>query len=228
MLYIVATPIGNLDDLSYRQAKILSESDVILAEDTRSAQTLLSAIPKRFKFHIPRSLRIISYYKEREFEKLPEVFKLLKDNKNVSLVSESGLPLISDPGQLLVEQIIKQQLPFTVIPGPSAATAALVYSGFKTDCFMFLGFLPKKYAALVKTVEAMRQSNNILKELVFIFYESPQRINQTLKVLDEKIPKADVCICREMTKQFEETIRGKPKDLMNKKYKGEVTLVIKI
>ncbi|MEK7109754.1 MAG: SAM-dependent methyltransferase, partial [Patescibacteria group bacterium] len=129
MLNIVSTPIGNLDDLSIRQAKTLATSDIILSEDTRSAQTLLEAIKKRFTLTVTCST-VWSYYKEKEFQKLPEIIDLLKEGKNISLISEAGTPLVSDPGYLLVKSCTQRNLPITVIPGPSAVTTALVYSGF--------------------------------------------------------------------------------------------------
>lgn len=230
MLFIVGTPIGNLDDLSLRQAKTLAQSDVILAEDTRSAQILLNAIAKRFIFQVSRSAKIISYYKEKEFEKLPEVLAMLRKNKQVSLISQSGMPLISDPGWLLIKSVIKEELPYTVIPGPTAAITALIYSGFNPNPpaggFMFLGFLPKKESELLRSIERIKRINEIDKEMVFVFYESPQRINKTLELLDRNAPNVDVVICREMTKKFEEIVRGKPKELMKRNYKGEITVVI--
>ncbi len=130
MLNIVATPIGNLDDISLRQEKTLLSSDIILAEDTRSAGILLDACRSRFQQIITNQLspKLISYYKEKEFEKLPEVIVLLKEGKNISLISESGMPLISDPGYLLVKTAIKEDIALTVIPGPSAVLTALTCS----------------------------------------------------------------------------------------------------
>lgn len=226
MLYIVSTPIGNLDDLSLRQAKILATSDIILAEDTRSAQILLNHIRKRYTLRVTCST-IKSYYKEKEFEKLPLVIDLIKSGKTVSLISESGMPLLSDPGYLLVKTAIYQNLPFTVIPGPTAVTTALVYSGFNPNNFMFLGFFPKKPNHLFQLINKLKQIKQIFPEMVFVFYESPYRINQTLKIINESIPDANICIGRELTKKFEEIIRGKAKDLINRTYKGELTLVLK-
>ena len=151
MLYVVATPIGNLDDLSIRQAKTLATSDIILAEDTRSAHTLLDAIKKRFILPVTCST-VWSYYKEKEFEKLPEIIELLKQNKNISLISEAGTPLISDPGYLLVKNCIQRNLPMTVIPGASAITTALIYSGFNPHQHMFFGFFPKKGPPLAVSI----------------------------------------------------------------------------
>lgn len=231
MLYIVGTPIGNLDDLSFRQAKTLLSSDIILAEDTRSAHNLLSKIPQLFPNlpnipNIPNRPNIISYYKQKEFEKLPEILDLLKQGKNISLVSKSGMPLINDPGYLLVKTCIKQNIPFTVIPGSSAIITALVYSGFNPNNFMFLGFLPKNQTKVIQCFETLYKIQKILPKTIFIFYESPLRINKTLEILNKILPETNVCICRELTKKFEEILRDKPRDLINKHYKGEITLIL--
>ncbi len=228
MLYIVGTPIGNLEDLSIRQAKTLTSVDVILAEDTRSAGILLKKIEEMFNLSVKSNQRFISYYKEKEFEKLPEVLELLEQNKNVALISESGMPLISDPGELLVREVIKRKLPFTVIPGPTAATTALVHSGFKANKFMFLGFMPKKESEILKLINKLKEFSKPDKDLVYIFYESPKRINKTLELLDKHVPNAEVVIARELTKKFEEVIRGNPKDLLNSTFKGEISLSLKL
>ncbi|KKP60906.1 MAG: Ribosomal RNA small subunit methyltransferase I [Candidatus Roizmanbacteria bacterium GW2011_GWC2_34_23] len=224
MLNIVSTPIGNLDDLSIRQAKTLAASDIILAEDTRSAQTLLNGIKERFpdlQITDNRLPPVWSYYKEKEFQKLPEIIKLLKEEKNISLISEAGTPLVSDPGYLLVKSCIQRNLPITVIPGPSAITTALIYSGFNPQEHMFLGFFPKK-------------ESQILPDMVFVFYESPLRIKETLRCIDLACRQAgtskfnvEIVICREMTKKFEEIIRGPIDELIKRNYKGEITVVIK-
>jgi len=228
MLYIVGTPIGNLFDLSLRQAETLLNADVILAEDTRSAQTLLQRAPVLFKLQSRADQKIISYYREKEFEKLPEILEFLKQEKTVVLISESGMPLVSDPGSLLLREVIKRNLPYTVIPGPTALVTALVHAGFKSNSFMFLGFLPKKESEVLRSIEKMKQISKIEKETVFVFYESPQRINKTLALLDQNVPDVDIVIGRELTKKFEEIIRGKPKELMKRSYKGEITVVLSL
>jgi len=225
MLYIVGTPIGNLEDLSPRAAKTLLSSDIILAEDTRSAQNLLNFC---IKSHKPSAIsyKLVSYYKEREMEKLGEVLGYLNEGKKVSLISESGLPLISDPGYLLIKSVIREKIPFEVIPGPTAYTTAAVYSGFKADNILFMGYFPKKSGAIVQSIKRLIEINKIIPGTIFIFYESPARINDTLKLLNANLPEANICICRELTKKFEEIIRGKPKDLLNREYRGEITLSI--
>ena len=227
MLYIVATPIGNLDDLSIRQAKTIINCEILLAEDTRSAHKIISAIKEKFGLTSKNNQQIQSFYKENEFDLTYKALKDLEQNKDISLISESGLPLISDPGGFLVNELIKRNIKFTVIPGLTALATALVYSGFNSKNVMFIGFLPKKNTDIKKTIKNLIEINKIRKDLTIVFYESIHRINNTLKIFDELIPEANVCICREMTKKFEEILRGKPKELMNKKYKGEITLVLK-
>ncbi len=232
MLSIVATPIGNLDDLSLRQAKTLAVSDIILAEDTRSAQTLLAAIHSRFTSLLPTTNynlqpKLWSYYKEKEFQKLPEIIDLLKEGKNISLISEAGTPLVSDPGYLLVKSCIQRNLPITVIPGPSATTTALVYSGFNPQEHMFLGFFPKKESQLFQLIDRLKQVKTIFPDMVFVFYESPLRIKETLHYINIMKCNFEIVICREMTKKFEEIIRGPIDELLKKDYKGEITVVIK-
>ena len=224
MLYIVGTPIGNLKDLSIRQAETLANSDIILAEDTRSAKTLLSAIKRLFNLQINPNQRLISYYREKEFEKLPEVISFLNENKKVSLISESGMPLISDPGYLLVKSVIKESIPFTVIPGPTAAVTALVTSGFNPKKYMFLGFVPKKEVEIIKILTKLKDFKQLFPEIIVIFYESPQRVNKTLELIAQELPNSEVVIARELTKLHEEIIREKLKTFI----KGELTIAIRL
>jgi len=227
MLNLVATPIGNLDDISYRQAKTLSESDVILSEDTRSARTLLDRIEKLFGLKLLAHCKIWSYYKEREFDKLHEILTLLEEGKNISLITESGMPLISDPGYLLVHHASERNLPFTVIPGPSSVTTALVHSGFNPKNFLFLGFLPKKSSQLEILIKKTIEMKKILPDLVFVAFESPNRINKTLELFSNKLPESDFVVARELTKMFEEIARGKPSELKDREYKGEIVVLFK-
>lgn len=226
MLYIVGTPIGNLDDLSYRQARTIMASDILLTEDTRSTGLLLKVIEEIFPFQRNPDQRMISYYKEKEFEKLPEIIDLLNEGKEVSLISQAGLPLISDPGSLLIQKVVQYDLPFTVIPGPSAVTTAFIHTGFKSDQFMFLGFLPKKEGQLKTLLTKCAETKKLFKEVVFIAFESPNRIQKTLSVLSEILPDSEIAVSRELTKKFEEVSRGKASTLMNRDYKGEITISI--
>ena len=228
MLYIVATPIGNLDDLSIRQAKTINNCDILYAEDTRSAKKIIDAIHEKFGLTTTNNQLIQSFYKENEFELTYKILKELEQSKNISIISESGLPLISDPGGFLVNEVVKRNIKFTVIPGSTALTTALVHSGFNSKNLIFIGFIPKKKSEVKKTVKQLIQISTIRKNLTLVFYESAQRIDSTLKIIDEIIPDVKICICREMTKKFEEIIRGKPKDFLNKTFKGELTVVVSL
>ncbi len=214
MLYIVSTPIGNLKDITLRALDIMKEADLIAAEDTRRTGILL-------KHHGIKN-RMLSYNDHNRQRRIPTLLKLLKEGKNVALVSDSGTPGISDPGYNLINEAIENNIPVSPIPGPTAAISALVCSGLPADAFEFHGFLPKKDG---KKTELLK---NIKKTA--IFYESPHRIAKTLLLLQKTIPEAKVCIARELTKKFEEFIRGKPgeiiKQIGDKELKGEIVLVI--
>lgn len=225
MFYIVGTPIGNLEDLSIRQSRIIAQAQYILTEDTRSTGLLLQKIADLFVLAVNPKQKLISYYKEKEFEKLPQVLTLIKEGAEVVLISQAGMPLVSDPGSLLVRQLIVEQIPFTVIPGPTAFVTAAVYSGFDCSALKFLGFLPKKTNDLVKLIKEAKSSHDEKKDIVFAAYESPNRLHATLALFAQWHPQANLCICRELTKKFEEVVRGSASDLMKREYKGEITLV---
>lgn len=226
MLYIVSTPIGNLEDLSLRQTKTLVSCEYILAEDTRSAGFLLEKITELFpQLSSSHKPKLISYYKEKEFEKLPEVMALLREDKDIALISEAGTPLISDPGSLLIKQVIKENISFTHIPGSTAVINAVVLAGFNTQHFLFMGFAPKKQSELKKMIAQIKKIKETLDTSI-IFYESPFRVHDTLSILEDQLPDCPIAICREMTKKFEEVIRGTPTELMQREYKGELTVVI--
>ena len=230
MLNVIATPIGNLDDLSYRQAKTLTSSDMILVEDTRTAKNLIDRakeVMRKYKSDTSQKIpKIESYYKDVEMQKLPLIMKWLERENTVSLISEAGMPLISDPGYILIKACIQKNITFTVIPGPSAVTTALIYAGFKSDQFMFLGFLPKKGRKLQKLIEKIAIIQQTLPETVFVGFESPLRIQETLKVIEEILPLHQIVIARELTKKFEEIHRGTAKELQSEVIKGEITLII--
>lgn len=228
MFYLVGTPIGNIEDSSLRMIKVLTTVDIILSEDTKTFDRFYQRVQRLFNIYPKKKQKIISYYKNKEFEKLPLIVNFLKENKEVALVSESGMPAISDPGRILINQLIKMNQSFTVIPGPTAFINAVVFSGYSTDSILFLGFLPKKHTHLLQLINKLKWIEKTLRGLTVVFYESPHRIHQTLKVLDKLLPKTEFVIAREMTKKFEEIIRGKPAELLNKKLKGEITVVIKL
>ena len=223
MLTVVATPIGNMQDISFRAGRAILDAEFILAEDTRSAGMLRAKLAETFQHPIHPSQQLVSYYKEREFERLPYVFELLEADHRVILLSENGMPLISDPGHLLIQKMIARDMHFEVIPGPTALTTAIVHSGFDPTRFAFMGFLPKKDSEIAKQ---LRLAHDSPLALSFIWYESPNRIQKTLRALAQIDPAAQVCVCRELTKKFEEVVRGAPLELAEREYRGEITLVV--
>lgn len=230
MFYIIGTPIGNLDDLSLRAAHTLATVDIILTEDTRSFDALwrkVVAICEMSSQPIVNKPMIISYYKEVEFEKLPDIIDWLQGGKNVAMVSEAGMPIISDPGHLLVSTIKKRDIPYTVIPGPSAQDTALVISGMKHDQFMFLGFLSRKENDIKKLLDKIHTVHKSIKDTVFIAYDSPERIAATVGLIKSSFPAAEVIIARELTKKFEEVINASQPDVDLSQIRGECVLLIR-
>lgn len=216
MIYIVATPIGNLKDITFRAIDTLREVDLIFAEDTRRTGILL----KRWMI---KDKKMLSYNDANKTRRTQEAIKLLRQGKDIALVSDSGTPGISDPGFYLIREAIKYNIPVSPIPGPTALISALVCSGLPTDKFEFYGFIPKKDNQKKKFFEN-------IKETTTIFYESPHRIIKTLKTMNDTIPEKQVVIARELTKKFEEFIRGTVKGVYNKlkdkKIKGEIVVIV--
>ena len=220
MLHIVATPIGNLEDITLRAINTLSNADLILAEDTRVTRILLD------RYNIKKD--ILSYHQHSDFKKIDYILQLLKEGKNLALVTDAGTPAINDPGSHLVSEALKAipDLKVVPIPGPNAAIAALSISGFATDEFVFLGFPPHKKG---------RQTffKNIAEiESTIVFYESKHRILKALENLEKlsKLGDRKIMIARELTKQFETIYRGtlaeiKPR-LSDKNLLGEFVVVI--
>lgn len=220
ILYIVATPIGNLKDISLRALEVLKEVDLILCEDTRTTKKLLD------RYQIKTST--LSYYQHSKIQKIEYILQLLKEGKNLALVSDAGTPGISDPGNKLVQEVIKSlsdQVEIVPIPGPSAVAAAASISGFPMDKFLFLGFPPTKKKRK-KFFEEIENSEHLV-----IFYESTYRIIKTLKELSFFVRNREIVICRELTKKFETIYRGKIDEvieqLKNKEViKGEFVVVV--
>ncbi|MBN2458394.1 16S rRNA (cytidine(1402)-2'-O)-methyltransferase [Candidatus Woesearchaeota archaeon] len=217
-LYVVSTPIGNLDDISFRAVKALKDADIIAAEDTRRTRILLNHCSIRPK-------RIISYNEANEKKRIAELLSLATSEASVVLVSDSGTPCLSDPGFKLVREAVEKGVDVVPVPGPSAVLPALVASGLPTDSFAFYGFLPKKEGkkrALLDKIRAMDET--------VIVYESPYRIAKSLEKIAEIMPEKNICIAREITKRFEEFIRGKPAEVIEKigkrVLKGEIVIVI--
>ena len=213
-LYCVATPIGNMGDISFRAIKILQESDLILCEDTRVSKKILQ------KFEINK--RLISNHKFNENKNLERVIEILKDNKIVSLVSDAGTPAVSDPGKILVKECVKNKINIFPIPGASAVSSAISISGF-SDNFYFCGFLPEKQTQVKKLFK-----NLSLLDSSIIFFVSPNKLDKRIVDIKEFFLDRNIVICREITKYHEEYIRTSVKELSNVNFsrKGEITVVI--
>jgi 16S rRNA (cytidine1402-2'-O)-methyltransferase len=217
-LYIVATPIGNLDDITYRAVKILAEVDVIACEDTRHTRKLLD------RYGIDRPA--VSYHEHNEQARASELVERMKNGQSVALVSDAGSPLVSDPGYRIVRAAIDAGISVVPIPGPSAALAALGGSGLPTDAFYFGGFLPAKQNARLDALKAIADLPATL-----VFYEAPHRVAESLEDIQTALGSRQMTLARELTKMHEEFLRGTPLEILEtvrqrESVKGEVTLVI--
>jgi 16S rRNA (cytidine1402-2'-O)-methyltransferase len=216
-LYLVATPLGNLDDITLRALTTLKEVDLIAAEDTRRAKKLLT--------HYQITAPVTSYFEHTSYKKTQALISQLKDGKNIALISEAGTPSISDPGYKLTRLAIENSIQVTPIPGPSAVIAALSASGLPTHSFIFEGFLPRKTSKRRKLFLSFQD-----QERTLVFYESPRRLLFTLKELLEVLGNRHIVVARELTKVFEEIVRGNIADLIthfeNKPVKGEITILV--
>ncbi|EGG36145.1 16S rRNA (cytidine(1402)-2'-O)-methyltransferase [Paenibacillus sp. HGF5] len=195
-LYLVATPIGNLEDMTYRAVRILQECDIIAAEDTRQSRKLLT------HFEIPAK-PLFSYHEHNKAASGPEIIRYIIEGKNVALVSDAGLPAISDPGSDLVSHAIEAGISVIPIPGANAALSALIVSGLPTERFTFIGFLPRERKDIVQQLQALQSAQGTL-----LFYESPHRVKKTLEILQEVLGNRKVTLARELTKRYEEFVRG--------------------
>lgn len=216
--FLVSTPIGNLEDITFRAVTVLKDCDVIACEDTRNTRKLLA----RYGIETP----LTSYHEHNEVEKSPKLLERLKDGHNVGLVSDAGTPSVSDPGWRLVNLLIENNIEVVPVPGPSAVLSALVVSGLPTDSFLFLGFLPRtigKKKELLKDVKPCPYT--------MVFYESPKRLPRTLSLMLEILGDRNICVAREMTKLYEEALRGPFSEVISvlserETLKGEVTVVV--
>jgi 16S rRNA (cytidine1402-2'-O)-methyltransferase len=233
ILYIVSTPIGNRQDITLRAVEVLFNVEVILCEDTRKTRNLLALYktsdPIGSKFVKGWKGKLISYYEENEAKRTAQVIDWLKQGKKIALVSNAGTPLISDPGFKLVRECVRQGIEVSPIPGASALLAGLVVSGLPINNFMFLGFLPKKSGKKKHLFEELQAILSI-KAMTIVFYESPYRIQKTIQLIKEYFPDSEMVIARELTKKFEELIRGTPSELLqqwqDKKIKGELVVML--
>lgn len=209
MLYIIATPIGNLKDITLRAIETLEQVDVLLCEDTRKTQELLRGLK------IGNTPKLVSFYDEVEQQKIPQVVEWLKEGLEVGLVTDAGTPLISDPGWLLVKKCQELGLEYTALPGPSAVINAAVLSGLPIQRFVFLGFAPKKVGDKKRLIEKYKEV-----EGVKIFYEAGNRVKELVETIRQVCgDEVEVRVVREMTKMYEEVGRGLLTDV-----KGEVVI----
>ncbi|OGW33926.1 MAG: 16S rRNA (cytidine(1402)-2'-O)-methyltransferase [Nitrospirae bacterium GWD2_57_9] len=216
-LYIVATPIGNLEDITLRALRILKEVDLIAAEDTRHTRHLLD------RHHIDNQLT--SYHDHNKEEKAPVLVSRMLDGRSIALVTDAGTPGISDPGYFLINLAIDQKIPVVPIPGATAAIAALSISGMPTDSFVFEGFLPSKQMARAKRLQELAQEKRTL-----IFYEAPHKIIKTIEDMLEVLGDRRAVVTRELTKIHEEAIRGALSEILKHlsegTIKGEFTIIL--
>uniref|UniRef100_Q02CY4 Ribosomal RNA small subunit methyltransferase I n=1 Tax=Solibacter usitatus (strain Ellin6076) TaxID=234267 RepID=Q02CY4_SOLUE len=218
LLYVVATPIGNLEDITYRAVRLLGEADLIACEDTRQTRKLLD----HYNIHKPT----ISYHDHNEAERTEDLTARLLAGETIALVSDAGMPLVSDPGYRLVHAAIEAGVSVQPIPGPSASLTALAASGLPTDSFHFGGFLPPKTGQRAKLLESLAEEHATL-----IFYEAPHRILETLEAIEAALGPRPVVVAREITKIHEEFLRGTAAEIhaqlaSRDAVKGEITLLI--
>ena len=217
ILYICGTPIGNLEDVTIRVLNILKEVKLIAAEDTRHTKKLL--------IHYQINTKVTSYHEYNKFKKAPYLVEILKNGQDIALVSDAGMPGISDPGYVLINLALNNNIKIIPIPGVSALITALVVSGLPTDKFVFEGFLPRKIKERKRYFKSIKN-----EERTIIFYETPHRLKRALKDMLEILGDRKIVIARELTKKYEEIIRGKLNlvlsEMNTKEIKGEITLVV--
>lgn len=214
-LYLVPTPIGNFDDMTFRSIEILKNVDIILCEDTRNTKVLCS--------HFDITTPLMAYHIFNENDKCEDIIKLLNEGKKIALVSDAGLPSISDPGYLITREALANGFEVSALPGASAGITALVASGLPCDKFYFYGFLDHKKSQKKKEI-----TNLVDLDTTVIFYESPHRIQETIEVMYEVYKDRNIVIARELTKKFEEYVRGNIKDIvkMDITLKGEFVIIV--
>lgn len=217
MLYVVPTPIGNLGDITLRAIEALKAADVVAAEDTRHSGILLK--------HLGIAKPFLSFHEHNEAMRTAELSKRLEAGETIALITDAGMPGLSDPGGRLVRECIARELPFTILPGASSILTGLVGSGFDAERFCFRGFLPVKSGQRARELQAAAE-----RDETTIFFESPHRLVKTLTACTEIVPERSICVARELTKKFEEFRRGKPAELLAHfeahPPKGEIVLLI--
>ncbi len=222
-LFVVATPIGNMGDMTARGIEILRSVDMIAAEDTRTSGVLLDRLGIGGQ-------KLVAYHKFNEASGAEGLVRLMAEGKSIALITDAGTPCVSDPGSVLVRAAVDAGISVTAVPGASAVAAAVSISGFNTVAFSFFGFLPRRDSEIAEVIERVKGEY----ARVSVFYESPRRIKDSLKVIKKVIPKASLCLCNDLTKKFERIYRGSPADVLaeleeNPDYaKGEYALVISL
>jgi 16S rRNA (cytidine1402-2'-O)-methyltransferase len=216
-LFVVATPIGNLEDITFRALRTLREADLIACEDTRRTQQLLN--------HYEIKTPTISYHEHNELTRAAELVLQLEEGSHIALVSDAGMPVISDPGYRLVSLAVRHGIPVIPVPGASAFVAALAAAGLPVDKFRFLGFLPSRKSARRKALQHVREATKTL-----VFYEAPHRLLEFLEDVREILGEVPVVVAREVTKVHEEFLRGSASELLRqlkkKPVKGEITVLL--
>jgi 16S rRNA (cytidine1402-2'-O)-methyltransferase len=216
-LFIVATPLGNLKDITLRALEVLKESDLIAAEDTRRTHKLLSA----YDLHIP----LTSYHENNKIKKIPSLIERMKQGQRISLVTDGGTPGISDPGSELVREARREMIPVIPIPGPSALTCAISASGLPGDSFVFLGFLPRRKSRRKRILEEVKDQTRTI-----VLYEAPHRIAELLREIQNVLGEREMVMARELTKVYEEILCGPISQLIEqiseRKPKGEFCLLL--
>lgn len=214
-LYLVATPIGNLEEITYRAINVLKSVDVIAAEDTRNTIKLLN--------HFDIKTKLMSHHEHNLSQSIPKIMTLLKEGKSVALVSDAGYPAISDPGYELVQQVIQEDIPVVSVSGANACLNALVVSGISPQPFLFYGFLHHQDKQKKKELEKLQY-----EQATLVFYESPHRIKKTLELMKVYFGNRQMALCRELTKRHEEILRGNIEDIIEvlDTVKGEMVLIV--
>ncbi len=230
ILYIVATPIGNMQDITVRAAKLLLQAKTIACEDTRRAGLFLQELRKEYLERPEEAQKphLISFYEQNEEQKIPQIIEILKSGQDVALISDAGTPSISDPGFTVVREAIKNDIKVEGLPGASSVTLALTVSGLPTDKFTFVGYLPAKEGNAKKMLENIKKSQESLLTTV-IFFEAPHKLVKTLHLVEEVLGNMQIVACRELTKVHEEVIRCSISELIQKyatqEPKGEFVLL---
>lgn len=214
-LYLVATPIGNFSDMTYRAVETLKMVEDIYCEDTRITGQLLNHFDIHTKMH--------SYHIHNEQELTDGIIQDIKQGKNIAVVSDAGMPAISDPGYLIAKKAIEEDVPVVVVPGVSASLTSLVGSGIPSNTFTFIGFLNSKDSKRKEELENLKHKTETL-----ILYEAPHRIKETLEMLNDIMPNRHIVLARELTKKYEEYLRGTPKEILEvvNELKGEMVIII--